>query len=144
MEVRQENADTKSAPHKPLQIQPYDTCNWFKADYQGGTKIQIRCESSDWSYGCIDVNELGTSVLLLPQRGWFKGSANRDAVVAHVEVTTFILMSFFSMLLFADHVITFSASDSLCCTTMTAYIHLGISNNNVSLLLSFFLSFFLR
>ena len=25
---------------------------------------------------------------MLPQRGWFRGSANRDAVVAHVEVST--------------------------------------------------------
>ena len=50
--------------------------------------MQIRSASSEWSYGCVDVNELGTSVLLLPQRGWFKGSANSDAVIAHVEVRT--------------------------------------------------------
>jgi hypothetical protein len=39
------------------------------------------------------VNELGTSVLLLPQRGWFKGSANRNAVIAHVEVCTSLYSS---------------------------------------------------
>jgi hypothetical protein len=41
----------------------------------------------------LDVNELGTSVLLLPQRGWFKGSANRNAVIAHVEVCTLLYSS---------------------------------------------------
>lgn len=55
--------------------------------------MQLRSASSEWSYGCIDVNELGTSVLLLPQRGWFRGSANRGAVIAHIEVRTLPLHS---------------------------------------------------
>ena len=88
LEVRQLNSDMKRNPYSSLQIEPYDTCNWYKTDSQGGTKIQIKCNSSEWSYGCVDVNELGTSVIILPQRGWFRGSANRGAVIAHVEVTS--------------------------------------------------------
>ena len=87
LEVRQQQ-DNKNTSYAPIQINPYDTHHWHKTDYYGGTKIQIRSKSSDWSYGSVDLNELGNSVLMLPQRGWFRGSANRDAVVAHVEVST--------------------------------------------------------
>lgn len=37
-----------------------------------------------WSHGCVDLNDLGTSVLMLPSKGWFPGSVNHDAVIAQV------------------------------------------------------------
>ena len=86
LEIRQKNSDPKGPPYTPILIPPNTTHPWHKSDQYSGTKVQFRSASSEWSCGCVDVNELGTSVLLLPQRGWFRGSANRGAVTAHVEV----------------------------------------------------------
>jgi hypothetical protein len=97
LEIRQKSSDPRGFL-PPILIPPYDTCPWHKADHSEGTRVQLRSASSEWSYGCIDVNELGTSVLLLPQRGWFRGSANRGAVIAHVEVRTYNTTSFNSIM----------------------------------------------
>jgi hypothetical protein len=40
-----------------------------------------------WSHGCVDLNDLGTSVLMLPSKGWFPGSVNHDAVIAQVRLS---------------------------------------------------------
>jgi hypothetical protein len=93
LEIRQKSSDPRGFL-PPILIPPYDTCPWHKADHSEGTRVQLRSASSEWSYGCIDVNELGTSVLLLPQRGWFRGSANRGAVIAHVEVRTYVTAAY--------------------------------------------------
>ena len=48
-----------------------------------------------WSHGCVDLNDLGTSVLMLPSKGWFPGSVNHDAVIAQVRLYVgFYLVAF--------------------------------------------------
>ena len=69
-----------------LIVEPFKHACWHKADYKKSTKLHLRSESSQWSHGCIDVNEVGSSVFLLPSKDWFVGSSNHNAVVAQVEV----------------------------------------------------------
>ena len=80
IEMRQQDTQQE------LIVQPFESACWHKADYKKSTKLHLRSESSQWSYGCIDVNEVGSSVFLLPSKDWFVGSSNHNAVVAQVEV----------------------------------------------------------
>ena len=78
--VKQDGCDTAT------EIKPYDYVPWHKSDPSKGTKVALRCESSMWSHKCFDINEVGTSLFLLPSSEWFASSTNHNAVVAHVEV----------------------------------------------------------
>jgi hypothetical protein len=88
LEVRQHGSDEK------LFIEPFNCRPWHKSDGRCGTKVQLRCASSSWSFGSIDINEVGSSVLLLPSKDWFEGSANQNAVVAQVEVCNFTFVCY--------------------------------------------------
>jgi hypothetical protein len=80
LEVRQHGAD------ELMFIEPFACRAWHKARAQFETKVHLRSASSSWSFGCVNINELGSSVLLLPSKDWFEGSSNHDAVVVQVEV----------------------------------------------------------
>ena len=82
VELRQQGLGTEEV----LFIEPFRSSPWHKTNYKCSTKVHLRALSTLWSYGCIDINEVGSSVVLLPSASWFQASANHDAVVAHVEV----------------------------------------------------------
>lgn len=50
----------------PATIKPYDTRGWHLRDERIGTKIRFRFQSTGWSLGFVDINDIGTSVFLLP------------------------------------------------------------------------------
>ncbi len=60
---------------------------WHKAESDKGTKVQIKTNSTIWSYGCVDINEIGSTVLMLPavEGNGLKGST-MEHIVIHVEV----------------------------------------------------------
>lgn len=83
------------------------TVGWHSSDTTKGTAVQIRSNSSAWSFGTVDFNEIGTTVLLVPKKrliakGEGKGQiaainpqycvnekdseCREDAIVIHVEV----------------------------------------------------------
>ena len=47
-------------PRSLLHIAPYQHAAWHKTDANSGTKVHLRCPSTMWSYGCVDLNDLGT------------------------------------------------------------------------------------
>ncbi len=69
-----------------LKIKPFESSSWHKANKFGTTKIQIRSEFSVWSFGCVNISEVGSTSMLLPSRLWFPSSSNSDSLVLHVEV----------------------------------------------------------
>jgi hypothetical protein len=66
-----------------LKIEAYRSSSWHKSHAALGTSIQVRCGSSMWSLGAVDINEVGTSVLHLANR---RGVAGDRPIVVHVEV----------------------------------------------------------
>ena len=50
------------------EFQPYTPNAWHKLDSIRGTHVHIRTHSTIWSLGCIDLNELGTSVIHIPHK----------------------------------------------------------------------------
>ena len=68
-----------------LFIEPFHAEGWHKADAMKSSMVQLRCQSSMWSFGSIDVNEVGSTVVLLPSadRSTF---SNHKLTVAHIEV----------------------------------------------------------
>eukprot|EP01041_Mallomonas_annulata_P001683 gene1683-3255_t len=79
IEIRQQGTQ------ETLFIEPFHAEGWHKADAMKGSMVQIRCQSSMWSFGAVDVNEVGSTVLLLPgaDRTTF---ASQRLSVAHIEV----------------------------------------------------------
>ena len=51
-----------------LEIAPYQAEGWHKSRASSGTSVQLRSTSSIWSLGSVDLNEVGRSVIHLPQR----------------------------------------------------------------------------
>lgn len=51
---------------RDIVVPAYGSLAWHKGNADGGTHVQIKCQSSEWSIGNIDVNEVGTSEVLLP------------------------------------------------------------------------------
>ena len=59
---------------------------WHRPAKHKDTTVRIRCENSGASMGTVDINELGTTILVLPR---FKDDDNyrgEDLIIAHVEV----------------------------------------------------------
>jgi hypothetical protein len=76
----------------PATIKPYDTRGWHLRDESIGTKIRFRLQSTGWSLGLVDINDIGTSVFLLPpvvMRTTAAGPVNystKAKSILHVEV----------------------------------------------------------
>ena len=68
---------------EPLLVPPYQAEAWHKSRASLGTSVQIKSTSSLWSFGTVDLNEVGRSVLHLPTRG---GSPTDTPFVVLVEV----------------------------------------------------------
>ena len=68
-----------------LFIEPFHAEGWHKADAMRGSMVQVRSQSSLWSFGSVDVNEIGSTVMLLPGADRTTFSSHR-LVVAHIEV----------------------------------------------------------
>ena len=83
---------------KKCSIAACSSAGWHRYDLSKGTAVQIRCESSAWSLGTVDLNEIGTTVLLVPKKKSPISTDNKgkydnpvvqiieDAYVLHVEV----------------------------------------------------------
>ena len=66
-----------------LRIGSYQAEGWHKSKSSLSTTVQLRCSTSYWSLGCVDLNEVGRSVIHLPR----KNSAPHDPpLVVVVEV----------------------------------------------------------
>ena len=61
LEVCQENS-----VESLVTIRPYDTRGWHMRDDSKGTAVRFRLHSSGWSLGMVDVNDIGSTDLLLP------------------------------------------------------------------------------
>ena len=66
-------------------VPPRTKAPWHKLDAKCGTTVHVRTAKSLWSAGAIDLNEIGDSVLLLPQ-SQTAIVAGDDVTVAHIEV----------------------------------------------------------
>ena len=49
-------------------IECSSSMGWHRVDASKGTCVQIRCDSSAWSIGTVDLHEVGTTLLLVPQK----------------------------------------------------------------------------
>lgn len=67
-----------------MTVLPYHAEGWHKAHAALGTAIRIRSESTFWSLGAVDINEIGSSILHLPKRNSTRNDDN--AIIAHIEV----------------------------------------------------------
>ena len=68
-----------------ITVDPFASKGWHKADASGSTEVRFRSVSTHWSKGTLDINELGTSEVLLPCV-MTEGSANMSHIVVNVEV----------------------------------------------------------
>jgi hypothetical protein len=64
-------------------IQPWSSEGWHKTDVQFDFCVQLKLGSSMWSQCNIDINEVGTSTIVLPPPD---GSVKVEPIVLHVEV----------------------------------------------------------
>jgi hypothetical protein len=63
---------------------PYLPSGWHKLDKNLSTCVQLRTQSTLWSLGSVDLNEIGSSLLYIPLRNQDTTSAN--GIVVHIEV----------------------------------------------------------
>ena len=61
-----------------------------KLNSHKSTVMRLRCESTAWSVGTVDINEIGTTLLILPRSSSSSGTVESDygsnLMIAHVEV----------------------------------------------------------
>ena len=53
---------------KKCSVDAHSSAGWHRYDITKGTAVQIRCDSSAWSLGTVDLNDIGTTVLLVPKK----------------------------------------------------------------------------
>jgi hypothetical protein len=56
----------KDNPNHILTVEPHSAIPWHKSDSSGDTKVHMKCQSTKWSVGSIDINEIGCSEVFLP------------------------------------------------------------------------------
>jgi molybdopterin-binding protein len=61
-------------------IKSMDCRPWHRLDASAGPALQIRSDSTDWSFGCIDISEIGSYTLILPTKD------DHPLITVHVEV----------------------------------------------------------
>lgn len=61
---------TQKSSKSMCEYQPYSPSAWHKLDSIRGTSVHIRTQSTIWSLGSIDLNELGTSVIHIPHKSY--------------------------------------------------------------------------
>jgi hypothetical protein len=76
---------------KVVCVPPLGQRPWVKNDMKKGTTLQLRIQSSAWSIGTVDINEIGSTVLILPLTDRYKARKHQtinsnDIIVLHVEV----------------------------------------------------------
>ena len=57
-----------SPSRKKCSVAAQSSAGWHRHDLSRGTAVQLRCDSSAWSLGTVDLNEIGTTVLLVPKK----------------------------------------------------------------------------
>jgi len=73
-------------------IKPYDTRGWHLRDESVGTIVRFRLHSTGWSLGHVDINDIGTSVFLLPptvvrtSNGEVTDYSVKQKSILHVEI----------------------------------------------------------
>lgn len=87
------SASTNYSTGNYLVVEPYHSENWHKFDNRLGNMIHIRTQTTEWSLACIDINEVGNSIMHLPRQAITAtalGDANNldpsTPYVIHVEV----------------------------------------------------------
>jgi hypothetical protein len=53
---------------KKCMVDGQSSAGWHRYDVTKGTSVQFRCDSSAWSLGTVNLNEIGTTVLLVPKK----------------------------------------------------------------------------
>eukprot|EP01042_Synura_sphagnicola_P000008 gene8-9_t len=66
-----------------LVVDPWQFTAWHKSGKNGSTELKLRCKDRDWGVGLVDINEVGSTVLLLPAAQDQRGL---DPLVLHIEV----------------------------------------------------------
>ena len=57
-----------SPSRKKCMVEAQSCVGWHRYDVTKGTSVQFRCESSAWSLGTVNLNEIGSTELLVPRR----------------------------------------------------------------------------
>ena len=62
--------------------------SWHKAQGSNGTRVRIKAANTDWSLGLVDLNEIGTTVLVLPRKQVTNTTSGDSGglIIAHIEV----------------------------------------------------------
>jgi hypothetical protein len=60
--------------------------SWHRLAQYADTTVRIRCDKSTASMGTIDLNEIGTTMLVLPRFKYDENFRGEDLIIAHVEV----------------------------------------------------------
>ena len=63
---------------KKCMVDGQSTAGWHRYDVTKGTSVQFRCNSSAWSLGAVNLNEIGTTVLLVPKKKAIPDIAKND------------------------------------------------------------------
>ena len=85
---------------KKCSVAAKSSAGWHRHDLSKGTAVQVRCDSSAWSLGTVDLNQIGTTVLLVPKKRLYPPTSPstggayaaaephsvEDGIVLHVEV----------------------------------------------------------
>ena len=57
-----------SPSRKKCMVEAQSCIGWHRYDITKGTSVQFRCESSAWSIGTVNLNEIGSTELLVPRK----------------------------------------------------------------------------
>lgn len=91
IEIRQVESDKALRRYGPPESIPsFSSEGWHRSDSIKDTKLQFRTPGSLWSLGIVDINEIGSSILLVPSDPAFhpKGTSNTgtEKILLHIEV----------------------------------------------------------
>ena len=65
-----------------MSVDAFSVAPWHQENHSIGTLLQLRTESTQWSFRGFDVNEIGTCDLLLPSTG----GERQATVIGHIDV----------------------------------------------------------
>jgi hypothetical protein len=85
-EIEIQQVDQLSAKNSSTKVKSMATQVWHKTESSAGTCVHIKSASSEWTLGYIDLNEIGTSTIILPRKDDTNCTTDNELMIARVEV----------------------------------------------------------
>jgi hypothetical protein len=122
-----------SPTQKGFLVKPYHVEPWHKIDSSSYNILHFRTQSTAWSLGVVDINEVGSSVLFLPRRSSMMKKLSPESDASNVVVRPPLPVEPIRKEPYVIHVEVKEADHSENCSVIVIIWRASVSGHNAAL-----------